>query len=41
MKELVNTKQLDLRSDYADKRRKHIFKNALRILWKSKSKYVA
>ena len=41
MKELSNNKQLDLRTNYADTRRKKIFKNTLRVIWKTKSKYLA
>ena len=41
MKELSNNKQLDLRSNYAESRRKKIFKDTLRVKWKSKSKYIA
>lgn len=33
--------QFDLRFGYAERRRKKSFKNAPRIIWKSKSKIVA
>lgn len=40
MKELMNTNQ-HARMEYADRRRLGIYKNTLRVQWKSKSKVVA
>ena len=33
--------QKGLRLDYANKRRRNIFKNTNRVIWKSRSKYIA
>lgn len=33
--------QKGLRMDYANKRRKKIFSTSNRVIWKSKSKYIA
>jgi len=33
--------QLDLRVAYAERRRKSSFKNTLRVVWKTKSRFVA
>tara|TARA_B110000014_G_C19881517_1_gene456249 strand:+ start:101 stop:217 length:117 start_codon:yes stop_codon:yes gene_type:complete len=33
--------QLNIREHYAELRRKKLFKNSMRVLWKTKSKLVA